>query len=303
MTRVENTEPIPIYVIGMNRSGTKWLSNELSRHSDISCIQNDVTGIRETNMFIAFANKCDIRVLDEYIALVELWSATDFFERTGVDKKILYECENRPTSSVEMFQIVMNEFARIQETKHWLQKINPIIGRQLAESLPHAKFVIIHRNMRDQIRSNLVRTYPDPSPLVIARAVFSYVRDKKVLDQIVRISQCLVVNYESLESQKEIVLRRIFKSWNLDPNATVGDADLKPNTSFGTDQKRDVYFSKLNHLIIGAVSVLGALVPASILVRNIERKVRTTHHTIAGTFVNVYEQYPVLCNPTGIRKQ
>ena len=28
----------PIFVIGLNRSGTKWLSNELAKHPQIACV-------------------------------------------------------------------------------------------------------------------------------------------------------------------------------------------------------------------------------------------------------------------------
>ncbi len=294
MSEVENKKPIPIFVIGMNRSGTKWLSNELSRHSEISSVRNEVTGIRETNMFVAFANKFDISILDEYIGLVELWAATDFFKRTGVDKKILLEREQRPRSSVEVFEIVMDQFARLQNTKHWLQKTNPIIGSQLTKMRPAARFVIIVRNMKDQIRSNLARTYPNPGFMVIARAVFSYVRDKKILDRIVRETDCPVVKYESLKSDRENVLRNILTGWNLDPETVESDNDLKPNTSFGDNKKRADYFSGFNHFVISAVSFFANLIPASILVRNVERKVKTNRRTTAGTFVNVYEKHPVL---------
>lgn len=252
MPDVEKKEPIPIFVIGMNRSGTKWLSNELSKHPEISCVKNEVTGIRETNMLSSFGNKFDIKVLDEYIGLVELWAATGFFERTSVDKTILYERDTRPASSYEMFETVMDEFSRLQKTKYWLQKTNPILGRKLSEIRPNAKFVVIYRNMKDQIRSNLARTHARPSTITLARAVFSYVRDRKILDQIVKKINCPVVKYESLKTNRDEELANIFATWKLDRGLIEENIDLKPNTSFGDQAKRDEYFSTFHHFIISS---------------------------------------------------
>ncbi|MBA7629902.1 hypothetical protein ES703_37409 [subsurface metagenome] len=41
----------PIFVIGKNRSGTKWLSNVIANHKDIACIQHELFGgILEANV-------------------------------------------------------------------------------------------------------------------------------------------------------------------------------------------------------------------------------------------------------------
>ncbi|MCK4320989.1 sulfotransferase [candidate division WOR-3 bacterium] len=34
----------PIFVIGKNRSGTKWLSNVIANHKDVACIQHELFG-------------------------------------------------------------------------------------------------------------------------------------------------------------------------------------------------------------------------------------------------------------------
>ena len=43
---------IPIILIGMNRSGTKWLSNMLSNHIDVISLQNKRGGLSKLTCLI-----------------------------------------------------------------------------------------------------------------------------------------------------------------------------------------------------------------------------------------------------------
>ena len=69
----------PIFIVGKNRSGTKWLSNILLNHPNIAGIQSDYhRGILETNMFqnmpIIFGNLKDI---DNFIGVTEPYEESD----------------------------------------------------------------------------------------------------------------------------------------------------------------------------------------------------------------------------------
>jgi hypothetical protein len=99
-----------IIVIGMNRSGTKWISNLISNHPDVVSLQYERGGgILETNMFTNFPHSFgDLRFPDNYVGLIELWSKTDFFQCAGMDKDFFYSIEKRPTNYFELFQILMN---------------------------------------------------------------------------------------------------------------------------------------------------------------------------------------------------
>ena len=102
----------PIIVVGMNRSGTKWLSNIIARHRDVIAVQSPRTnGIVETNMFGPLPDKFDLSSPDEYIGLVELWAATHFFRCTGVDKELFYGLRPRPTSGLQLFDVLMSAYA------------------------------------------------------------------------------------------------------------------------------------------------------------------------------------------------
>ena len=82
-----------IFVLGKNRSGTKWLSNIILNNKEIAGIQSNYhRGILETNLFNVFNRKFgNLKRRDDYIAFVEVFTATDFFKLTGLSKELLYK--------------------------------------------------------------------------------------------------------------------------------------------------------------------------------------------------------------------
>ena len=74
----------PLFVVGLNRSGTKWLSNTLCQHAEVAGVLHErFTGILETNMLDTIPRVFpDLREGDDYAAVIELWSATEFFGLT-----------------------------------------------------------------------------------------------------------------------------------------------------------------------------------------------------------------------------
>ena len=114
----------PVLVIGMDRSGTKWLSNILCNHYDIIGIQYEKAyGILETNMFGIMQKRFgDISALENYIGFIELWAQTNFFRISGIEKSFFYNLNYKP-SVLELFEILMNELAKRQKKEFWLQKM------------------------------------------------------------------------------------------------------------------------------------------------------------------------------------
>ena len=87
----------PIIVVGMNRSGTKWVSNILCNHEDVIGVQSERHfGILETNMFGTMQDKFDLSSPEDYVGFLEMWSKTEFFRRTDIDKQMFYELAPRP---------------------------------------------------------------------------------------------------------------------------------------------------------------------------------------------------------------
>lgn len=73
----------PIFVIGRNRSGTKWLSNIIASHHDVAAVQHEEHfGILEAtdvflNMPILFG---DLSIAENYMGFLDCFSQTDFLD-------------------------------------------------------------------------------------------------------------------------------------------------------------------------------------------------------------------------------
>lgn len=285
----------PIFVIGLNRSGTKWLSNELAKHPDIACVLSEKTGIRETNMFRGFGRKFDLTKFDDYVGLIELWSTTDFFERTGVDKQRLLELDPLPRDPYGLFAGLMELFAAREQKPFWLQKGPPIAGLELIDKFPNASFVAVRRNMHDQIRSHLKLT-GNRSYFHLARATFAYVRDMQLLARFCRKTRCPIIEYRGLEDNKEGLIAELFQSLGLTPSplsAKVGQ-ELIRNSSFQTPESKEQYLSGLQRNWISALAALFRWIPYPIMYWNARRAWNRLGPLIPGTFDNIHRRLPLL---------
>lgn len=285
----------PIFVIGLNRSGTKWLSNELARHPEIFAILNDKTGIRETNMFRGLGRKFDVRKFDDFVGMIQLWSTTDFFERTGVDKSRLFQLDPLPTDSYLLFAALMSMAAEQHGKRCWLQKGPPLAGLELAARFSDAFFVAIRRDMHDQIISH-VKLSGNRSFLNLARATFAYVRDVRILGRFCRLTGCPIVEYSDLEKNKESLLAGLIDRVGLSPMAgsVTEGASLLPNSSFQSGESREQFLSAVQR---GWISFWGGFfqwVPYPVMYWIARRAWMRLGPLVPGTFDNVRRKLPQL---------
>ena len=98
-----------LFVVGMSRSGHTWFTNLIGNHPDIIKLVEPEAGCFEANMLDLLPAKYgSIKKPDDYVGLIELWSQTDLFKATGVDKEIFYKLKPRPTSYRQLFKILMD---------------------------------------------------------------------------------------------------------------------------------------------------------------------------------------------------
>jgi hypothetical protein len=255
----------PIILIGMNRSGTKWVSNIICSHEDVIGVQRHrAGGILETNMFGAMYDKFDLAYPDEYVGLVELWAMTDFFKRTGIGKEMFYKLSPRPRSSLRLFELLMDEYARRNNKAHWLQKTSPNKARKVLEHFTNAKIVVVRRNMQDTVRSiiGLQSRYGRRS---ILRATYRYVYQDKLLNWICRRYPVVKMNYDALREDHAREQARLFAELGLNPPASSQAEPFAPNTSFAsTEQRRDI-MSRRSQLFVRTVAWLIYLIPLPVI--------------------------------------
>jgi hypothetical protein len=228
----------PIILIGLNRSGTKWLSNLICRHEDVIAVQSRRTGgILETNMFGALPDKFDLAYPDEYIGLVELWSSTHFFKRTGVEKEFFYRLSPRPRSTLRMFELLMNEYARRHGKAYWLQKTTPLRAAEVLEHFPNARVVVIRRNLMDTLRSTIA-LMRRAGRRDLFRTIWHCVHQRKLLNRLCRRYAAVEMDYDRLRNDTVREEARLFAELGL-PEGKLRPAPAFPrNTSFASDSQR-----------------------------------------------------------------
>lgn len=262
---MNDARPTPIFVIGMNRTGTKWLSNLIANHSQVAAVQHqDHTGVLETNAFHAWRAKFrDLSLADEYVGLVELWCRTDFLRIAGTDPRLLYELDPRPSDPAGMLGAIMDDLARRRGRPFWLQKASPWSAREIRERFPHARCVVIERDRRDTLRSThyLVTGGERSLPL---RTIVSH-RLQELLLAEARGLGALSTRFDALRSAPREELTRICKGLGLDFEPPMLDLPWRRNTSFADREARSYAFSPSEERKIRLTSALVAALPGAAL--------------------------------------
>lgn len=249
--------PTPIFVIGMNRTGTKWLSNLLANHPDVAAVQHqDHTGILETNAFDAWPQKFpDLSLDDEYTALAELWSRTDFFRITEADPDFFHRLRPRPGHPVDMLRALMDDLAKRTGRPFWLQKVSPWSAREVFRRFPNARLAAIVRDRMDTLRSThyLVTQGAHRIPF---KTIVSHHLQERLLEQ-ARRRGAAFVRYEDLRTRPEEELARVCTGLGLRFDPRMLELPWERNTSFRTGNARGFSFSASERR---RIRLLGAVV-------------------------------------------
>jgi hypothetical protein len=285
MTNSTSSRPVPILVVGMNRSGTKWLSNELSAHPGIVSVQDTRhTGILETNMLWAMDRKFDLRSDEDYVGLVEMWSKTDFFQITGQSKEdLFYDVEQRPETATAMFRTLMDAFARSNDADFWLQKTSPLVALDTMSELADARIVVIRRNLMDNLRSRIQHSRNRVGRASIVRAVGIYALEEKAMDRLEQRRPSVSVAYEDMRGDVDATLRPAWRFLGLEPPGS-NEYPWRRNTSFSKDQDREEVFTSTQKTSIRILYETLSRLPFAGLRRAYELAGRRVPPMVRGTF-------------------
>lgn len=149
----------PIFILGVQRSGTTWLANMLSAHSQIVSVQHPQHfGVHESGYFVHIEQRFgDLRHKTNFVEFVEVMSASDYFALAGADRDYLYSLY--PASYAEIFRAVMDRFAEQHSADFWLEKSpgHTVIVDRLAALYPDARFIAIQRDAEPVVASTITK--------------------------------------------------------------------------------------------------------------------------------------------------
>ena len=116
--------PIPIFVIGLNRNGTTWLGNVLSQCFDISSPYHELHyGVCEVNLYDNAKYWGDFSQLNNYINFLESYCKADVFKLLEGDQS--WFRENRAENFYQFFFETIDRFTQKQGNQYWVVKLDP----------------------------------------------------------------------------------------------------------------------------------------------------------------------------------
>ncbi|MEL7537969.1 MAG: sulfotransferase [Pseudomonadota bacterium] len=278
--------PEPILVVGLNRSGTKWLSNILCNHPQIAGVQSKrARGILETNLFHRMQEKFDLRSGDDYVGFVELWKKTEFFQVTGEDAEYLYSLDPRPLSFVRIFELVMQRFAIRRSARFWLQKCDPERALGIGLKLSNVRVVAIRRDTLATAQSMKQLNVNTGRSFSLLKSLPGQVRSERLLKRVEQRFDCITIDYDELRSDPAAATRSVCKQLSIDFEESLLEVKFEPNTSFQSS-KRPAPIAGLQRWLATLIILASSLAPMWVLNRLLARKKRDEPplKLVAGTF-------------------
>ena len=265
--------PAPIFVLGLQRSGTTWLANVLAGHPEVAAVEAaDHQGVHESIFFSHFARAYgDLADDANFDRFATDFTACDYYLLSGLEESWLRE--HRPRTYPDAFRSVMGELARRQGAHRWLEKSphHSLLAPELADAFPDARFVSVIREPADLIRSRLwaFRHTPPPYPrrfstlLRACAAVSLYQR--RLVQFTAKCDRAILTSYEALRHDLEGEVRRLSARLDLEFDPRMVEPRYDPNSSFGTAAKRDTALSRLDRGIIRAAMAVMRCIPLPVL--------------------------------------
>ncbi len=258
----------PIFVLGKQRSGTTWLANQLSQHSQIAAVRDDHHGgIHESAYFSHVAGRYgDLSHKTNYVEFAEVMAASDTLRILGVGKKFLYSLW--PTTYEGVFTALMNEAARKKSARYWLDKTpeHTLMIDRLAATYPDAKFVATVRDPYEVMGSNIGR-YSGKGwrrRVALFRGTLNLVHHIKEIDRSARRSERVrVVPFTELRRNPEEAFRELMDFLELEFEPDLLAEAYPPNTTFrGTRaDQRSKTLTPSDKRLIGSALRVGELLP------------------------------------------
>jgi hypothetical protein len=257
----------PVFVIGKNRSGTKWLSNILANHPNVACVQGEeFGGIIETNLFHTFPEAFgNLKKVENYCAMASCFSKTSFFLRTGLSEDILFRTQT--CDYLDFFRNIMEAYCAKEGKTCWLQKANPLVLSKLYSSFPDARFILTSRDMVDNIRSTigLAHLANDNRPSALARECALYYLSLKMSRLYQGKPNVMSVTYEDLRRDKRHTTEVVCAFLELPFEEAMLEDRYEKNTSFQRGINRDEILRPKDIRRLYMLSILFRFMPIRLL--------------------------------------
>jgi hypothetical protein len=267
--------PVPVFVLGLQRSGTTWIANILGAHPSVACVEaEDHRGIHESIFFSHFASAYgDLSDDRNFSRFVTDFAASDYYVLTGIDEEWLRRLSARDYAVI--FREVMDELARRRGASFWIEKSphHTLLCGRLAHDFPDARFVCVLRKTVDLVRSRIWafgRTPPRYPRrfFTLLRACAGSALYQRTLQRFA--SECdrvMLIHYEDLRTDTEATVRRVTTFIGVLFDSAMLQPRYAPNSSFRSPDDRSRALGPADRLIVAIAATFLHFVPLSFLLR------------------------------------
>lgn len=250
----------PIFVLGLQRSGTTWLANLLCQHGSCIGIQSrDHDGIHESVFFSHFSRSYgDLHVESNFKRFRQDFAQSDYFLLSKLPTSWFDEVQYRDYGSI--FYDLMERVARREGATHWIEKSphHTLHCQDIAKLFPSAKFVCLLRQSGTLIPSLMNAPWRAKSRypmrgLQILRSCSTYTLYKKHLHDFARDNpNAIVLYYEDIIADPQHELGKLCQFLGLECQPEMLDVPFTQNSSFRSKADRSKALNSLDRLSIRA---------------------------------------------------
>ncbi|MBV7410686.1 sulfotransferase [Maritimibacter sp. DP1N21-5] len=264
----------PVFILGLQRSGTTWLANQLAAVAGVAAVQHpDHHGVHESVFFSHFARHfSDWHDPGVRAAFAEAFFASDYARLTGLDPDALLRAMEGAGSPAEVFRRVMEAFCAAQGADLWIEKSphHTLLAAEIRVAIPEARFLMVERALVPLVQSRLHGFGRDPKPglrlmLDIIRGTVVAVLYRREMRRLARRGQGMLLRYEDLLADDGPLRTRLLAYMDLPSDSAAMTSRYAANSSFSG--KGRAAPGPGFRVLVGLTAVLAGLVPLSLLRR------------------------------------
>lgn len=263
----------PVFVLGLQRSGTTWVANLLAAHPDVAAVAApDHQGVHESVFFSHFATafgpwedatiRC--RFFDAFLD-------SDYFLLTGLSAE-----RARATAAVSyaaFFREIMDAFASARGARVWIEKSphHTLIAESIAADYPDALFVCVERDTLSLLRSRLwaygrrPQAYPRRA-LTICAACASNVFHRRAMRRFrsLGLAESVRIRFADLKRDPQTAIAPVLVALGLEAASALSPL-YKANSSFSDAPSRLRALTWTDRVLATMAAALVAVAPQALL--------------------------------------